>query len=103
MKLPYIYISIRLIRADIATDEMDAVVCTERRVAKYLASATNDGALKLTVLVHRRHLASEHVLKPPFGNGLSNLALSTISFQFLGRLNIAIGGSLKRSTTLLLV
>lgn len=45
------------------TDEMDAVVCTERRVAKYLASATNDGALKLTVLVHRRHRASEHVLK----------------------------------------
>jgi hypothetical protein len=33
--------------------------------------------------------------KPPLGNGLSSLALTTMSFKFLGRLNAAIGGSLK--------
>lgn len=36
----------------------------------------------------------ELVSKPPFGNGLANLALSTISFEFLGRLNGESGESL---------
>lgn len=40
----------------------------------------------------------EHVSKPPFGNGLANLALTTISFEFLGRLNAEIGESLKNET-----
>lgn len=39
----FIYV---LLRADFATDEMDAVVCSARRVAKYLAGATVNWAFK---------------------------------------------------------
>lgn len=57
------------------------------------------GLLKLSVLVlclQRRHLASEHFLKPSFGNELSYLALTTMPFKFLGLLNAAIGECLKK-------
>lgn len=59
-----------LLRANFATDEIDQVVHAESRVAKYLVGATSDGALKMAVLLlclHRRHLGSKHVSKPPFG------------------------------------
>lgn len=35
-----------LLRADFATDEIDAVVCAARSVAKYLVRATRGGAFK---------------------------------------------------------
>lgn len=56
------------------------------------------GLVILSVLVlcsHRRHLASEQLLEPPFHNELPNLSLITLSFKFLGRLNATIDGSLK--------
>lgn len=40
-----------LLRANFATDEIDHVVCAERRVAKYLVGATSDGALKTVRVV----------------------------------------------------
>lgn len=62
--------------------------------------ATRDGAI-ITVRVmilclQRWHLAFKHVLKPPFDIELSILALTTMSFKFIWRLNAAIGGYLKR-------
>lgn len=77
---------------------IDAVVCAARHVAKYPVGATRHGAFKtvLVLCLHRRYLASEYVLKSPFGNGLSYFALTTMSFEFLRRFNAAIGGTLKR-------
>lgn len=40
-----------LLRANFATDEIDHVVCAERRVANYLVGATSDGALKTVRVV----------------------------------------------------
>lgn len=51
--------------------------------------------LVLLLCLHRRHLTSEQVLEPPFGNGLSNLSPATLSFKFHGSLNANIDGSLK--------
>lgn len=77
----------------------DTVVCAARNVAKYPVGATRHGAFKtvLVLCLHRRYLASEHVIKLLFGNGYSKFALTTISFYFLRRLNAAIGETLKRS------
>lgn len=80
---------------------IDTVVCAARHVAKYPVGATRHGAFKtvLVLCLHRRYLASEHAIKSLFGNGLSKLALTTISFYFLRRINAAIGGTLKRSAS----
>lgn len=122
-----------LFKANLATDEIDAVVCATRHVPKYLVGATRDGAFKtvractkgnwhqnmflnlhlyttlvaptasislvtksdyifgvaviwkytdikknaagLMLCLHKRHLTSEQVSKPPQGNWLTYLWL----------------------------
>lgn len=95
-----------LLRANFATNETDAAVSQTKHVANYVT--THDGAVKTVrvgvVLAQKAFgMASKHVFKPSFGNGSSNLALIIMSFNFLGRLNAAIGGFLKRSAICLLL
>lgn len=68
--------------ANFATDKIDGVVCATRRGVQYFACT-------------KRHQVSEQVLKPPLSNGLFIIALTTMSFEFPGRLNAAIDGSFK--------
>lgn len=59
------------------------------------------GTKKLSVLVlclYKRRLLSNKALKPPLNNGLSNIALTTMSFMFFGRLITVIDGSLKKAS-----
>lgn len=91
-----------LYRANFATEEMDAVICN----LQYIPGALCDRGFKHLVLVfclHRRHLTSKHVLKPPLDNGWSNHTLLKMSFTFLGRLKAAISVSLKKSAILSLL
>lgn len=58
---------------------------------------------KLSVLVlclYKRRLFSDKALKPPQSNGLSNIALTSMSFKFLWRLITVIEGSLNRPVIL---
>lgn len=67
-----------LLRANLATDKIDVVVCATRRVAQYFEGTIVMGLIQFSVLMpcyHKRHLVSRQVLKSPLGNGLSNLAL----------------------------
>lgn len=48
--------------ADLAADEINAVVCATSRVTKYFVVAICYGANKHVLSLHKRHLPSEHVL-----------------------------------------
>lgn len=66
-----------LLRANLATDEIDTIVCATRHVVQYFVGTTQLPANKLFVLVmclHKRHLVFKQVFKPPLGNVLSYLA-----------------------------
>lgn len=59
------------------------------------------GTKKLSVLVlclYKRRLLSDKALKPPLSDGLSNIALTTMSFMFFWRLITVIEGSLKKAS-----
>lgn len=69
---------------------------------------THDGAFKTirvcAVLAQKAFgMAFQLVFKPSFDNRSSNLALIMMPFNFLGRLNAAIGGFLKRTAICLLL
>lgn len=69
-----------LLKANFAVDMIQAIVCATRYVAKYVVGATHNGATKMSLLVlclHKRHMASEQVLKLPLINVLSNIAMTT--------------------------
>lgn len=87
-------------QAHFATDEIDEADCATRRLAKYLVGATRDVAFKTVcvgAVLAQKASGIRTCFKTPLGNGFSNIALTTMPFKFLGRLNVAIGGSLKRS------
>lgn len=65
-----------LLRANLATDKIDVVVCATRRVAQYLEGTTRNGTntiLRVDAVLPQK--VSRQVWKSPLGNGLSNLAL----------------------------
>lgn len=54
-----------MFRANLATDDMDAVVCSTRCVAQYFVGTTFNGAYKtvrVVAMLAHRHLASEQAI-----------------------------------------